>query len=335
MNRISPTVAAVVAGILALLLVIYVFAGGNGRARNQDKLSDAQVADAPPPPSETQCSSQKTYDLIKSELFRQAADMRGDDAGTFSNVASYAFLRVAEPKLITDKQDSGIIGCAGAVTLDLPPGLTVAGGRRSLSGDVGYQIRPASGAGEEIVTVTNADAIIIPLATLSRASAAADPAADQRQERAPQERAPQAPTVEPRAATPRRAEPAPAKPPARPAAVRPAPAPPREPGARPLPVEAAPRATASPSFNCRNARTKGEIAVCGDIGLASLDRQMADQFNRALSTADAGKRSQLQRSRTRFLRFRNSCGTQACMAGAYRERMREIDDIMNERWSPR
>jgi uncharacterized protein len=62
---------------------------------------------------------------------------------------------------------------------------------------------------------------------------------------------------------------------------------------------------------------------------------MAGQFNRAVSVSDRGKRLQLERSRNRFLRFRDSCGSDACVAGAYRDRMREIDDIMNERWSPR
>ena len=109
----------------------------------------------------------------------------------------------------------------------------------------------------------------------------------------------------------------------------------RPPVTRATPTATAPRGTTSPSFSCRNARTRGELAVCRDDSLASLDRQMAGQFNRAISVADPGKRSQLQRSRGRFLQFRDKCSSDACVAGAYRERMREIDDIMNERWSPR
>jgi uncharacterized protein len=91
-------------------------------------------------------------------------------------------------------------------------------------------------------------------------------------------------------------------------------------------------ATVRPSFNCRYARTRGEIAVCNDAGLASLDRQMAAQFYGALARARPGQRALLQRSRNRFLAYRDSCGTTACMAEAYRARMQEISDIMNAGW---
>ncbi|MDQ3482196.1 MAG: hypothetical protein M3448_02130, partial [Pseudomonadota bacterium] len=93
-----------------------------------------------------------------------------------------------------------------------------------------------------------------------------------------------------------------------------------------------PRATANPSFNCRNARTRGEVAVCSDGGLASLDRQMASQFYGAMSQGDAAQRALLQRTRGRFLSYRDSCRSDACVAGAYRDRMREISDIMAGRW---
>ncbi len=356
MHRISPTVAAVAAGIFALLLVIYVFAGGKDRGGNPDKPKAAQISGVPQPGAATRCSSQKTYDLIKGELFRQAADMSGDNGGTFSNVASYSFLRVSAPKLIGQREDTGTIGCAGSLTLDLPPGISVVGGRRSLAGNVAYAIRPGTGAGEDVVTISNADAIITPLSTLSRANGNAN----QEVASADPEQEPQiasAPVVEPRpqpkarevqsAPAPRSAGPAPAraapvqqrKPAPRPSAV--AAAPParaapaqRQPAPRPSAVAAAPPAGPSPSFNCRSARTRGEIAVCTDGSLASLDQQMAAQFNRAVSTADSGKRLQLQRSRKRFLAFRDSCNSSACIAGAYRDRMREIDDIISERWSP-
>jgi uncharacterized protein len=84
---------------------------------------------------------------------------------------------------------------------------------------------------------------------------------------------------------------------------------------------------AGPSFNCRYARTRGEIAVCRDPALASLDRQMAAQFYRAMAVARPGARVILQRTRNRFLRFRDSCGSDACIAESYRGRMREIRDI--------
>jgi uncharacterized protein len=87
-------------------------------------------------------------------------------------------------------------------------------------------------------------------------------------------------------------------------------------------------ANVRPSFDCRRARARSEIAVCSDAGLASLDRQMSAQFFSALRAARPGQRALLQRSRNRFLAYRNSCGSEACIADAYRDRMREIDAIM-------
>ena len=74
--------------------------------------------------------------------------------------------------------------------------------------------------------------------------------------------------------------------------------------------------------------------MCSNGGLASLDRQMASQFYRARSAANPRQRALLERTRGSFLRFRDTCGSQACMAAAYRDRMREIDDIMANRWNP-
>jgi len=118
-----------------------------------------------------------------------------------------------------------------------------------------------------------------------------------------------------------------------PATPRPNPAPPpppvvvhRPPSTPPAPP--APTASTNPSFSCADARTRGEIAVCRNPGLAALDRQMAAQFRAAQAAASPDQRALLARTRTRFLGYRDNCPTDACMAGGYRERMREIDDIM-------
>jgi uncharacterized protein len=55
---------------------------------------------------------------------------------------------------------------------------------------------------------------------------------------------------------------------------------------------------------------------------------MSAQFYRALANARPGQRAILERTRSRFLAYRNKCTSQACNADAYRGRMREIDDIM-------
>jgi len=59
---------------------------------------------------------------------------------------------------------------------------------------------------------------------------------------------------------------------------------------------------------------------------------MAAQFNRAMSEGGADERALLQRTRGRFLSFRDGCRSDSCIADAYRGRMREIADIMAGRW---
>jgi uncharacterized protein len=61
---------------------------------------------------------------------------------------------------------------------------------------------------------------------------------------------------------------------------------------------------------------------------------MAAQFNRAMGEANGGERALLQRTRNRFLSYRDSCRSDSCIADAYRGRMREISDIMAGRWQP-
>lgn len=100
----------------------------------------------------------------------------------------------------------------------------------------------------------------------------------------------------------------------------------------PEPVTAPPGTR--PSFDCANARTRGEQLVCADPGLAALDRQMASQYQRALAGSPPDRQALLRQSRDRFLGFRDRCPDSACIAEAYRGRMREISDIMAGRWQP-
>jgi hypothetical protein len=310
MRRPSPTVIALAAGVLVLLLLAYLFLG-NREGADRDKLSDDQVAGSTAASDpEKACGSQRTYDLIKRELFRRAGQLRGSDQGAFDRLAAYSVVRMDAPMLQSNDEDLGRASCAGSLALDLPPGVAVVGGRRTLTANIGYSIQPAADGSGDVLTLSNAEGIVAPLATLARiGSTAGDPLV------------PTAPADPGQAAEP-------AEDPL--ATAPPAAAPP--PQAAPTP---APRPTASPSFNCRNARTRGELAVCSDAGLAGLDRQMASQFNSALSRADSGERALLERTRGRFLSYRDRCRSDSCIADAYRGRMREIQDIMAGRWQGR
>ena len=239
------------------------------------------------------CAAQSTYDAMKRELFRRAAQVRGSDEQAYAKLADFALLRVNGPiaRGIDDQLKS--VSCSGTVMLDLPPGVAVAGGRRSLSGDVDYMIQPAADGSGKVVRLGNADAIVVPLATLSRTSAPQPqpPVTSQDMNQVAPEEQPQ-----------------PQQPP------------------QPQPVQA------SPSFDCDHAGNEAEFAICSDPGLAALDRQMAADYQRALMSADRRQRRTLERSRDRFLSFRNRCATNQCIAETYQSRIREIGDIMTGNW---
>lgn len=291
------TTLGLAGGLLILvLLVAYLVSGRNP---DQDKLTQNELAhgqqkdEAAP---ERLCSSRQTYDFIKRELFRRAAQVRGSDQPAFDQLSGYAVVRMENPVMESQDNSTGAVNCSGSLSLDLPPGVAVVGGRRTLTADVDYSVQRAADGSGKVVQLRNADPIVTPLATLARAMQPA-PAPEEGMEM--NEAAPELP---------------------------PAGAP---------PVATGPSAGgANPSFDCADAQTKGEVAVCGDAGLAALDRRMAAQFNQAMDSADSDQRKLLLWTRSRFVRFRDQCSDNSCIAQAYRGRIREISDIMAGRWQP-
>ena len=291
---IVALVAAVAAGVLLASTV------WDSRWSNEDNAVGNELLGATAPDPQTWCAAQSTYDAIRRELFRRAAQVRGSDQQAYTRLTDFALLRVSGPVAHDVNDEVQSVTCSGTAYLDLPPGVAVAGGRRSLSGDLEYVVQPAADGSGNVVRLGNADSIVVPLATLSRTGAPLT-----------------APLVPPSLENQVIEQPAP---------VQEGQEPPQEDENRSSP------AVADPSFDCGRARTRGEIAVCGDPGLAALDRQMAAQFNAAMSRGDAQQRSLLQRTRSRFLSYRDRCATNKCVAETYRSRMREISDIMAGRW---
>ena len=298
MRRLNPTMLALIGGLVILLLLVAYFA--TNRNPDQDKLTGNELAQGQPSSPEKRCASSATYDLIKRELFRRAAQLRGSDQAAYDKLAAYAVIRMENPVMENQDQASGAINCSGSLSLDLPPGVQVVGGRRSLMSDIDYTIQPAADASGDVVLLRNADAIIAPLATLAR-------------------------VVEPQEAPTEGNELAPAQPEGNVAASESANLQPGPPSSYP----------GRPSFDCANAHTKGEIAVCSDSGLSALDVNMAAQYRRALGNADDEQRAALQSTRDRFLAYRDRCANRQCIGDAYVGRMREIRDIMEGRWQPR
>ncbi len=293
-RRINPwLIVALIAAIAAGVLL----ASGvwTNRWSGEDEVPGNAVAETKAQDPQAWCAAQSTYDAIKRELFRRAAQVRGSDEQAYERLADFALLRVSGPIVrgIDDQLQS--VSCTGTVVLDLPPGVAVAGGRRTLSGDVDYSIQPAADGSGKVVRIGAADAIVVPLATLSRTSA-------------PQPQPPVAADEVNQVAPDEQQQPQPQQAP------------------QPQPVQA------NPSFDCGHAGNDAEVAICSDPGLAALDRQMAADFQRAMMSADRGQRRLLERTRDNFLAYRNRCATNQCIAETYQSRIREIGDIMTGRW---
>ncbi len=291
--KLNPTALALL-GVALLLLILWFF---STESADQDKLIGNVTTDAAPlSTAERRCSSKATYDLIKRDLFRRAAQLRGSDQAVYDRLQAFAVVRMENPVMESEDKDSGAINCAGSLSLDLPPGVMVAGGRQSLTANIEYTLQPTADRSGDVILLRNVDAIVAPLATLARIAPAPE------QSVTTNEIAP----VDPLSPLP--------------------PAAPSEPQARPV--------GARPSFDCANARTRGETEVCSDAGLATLDRTMAAQYGRSLERASPEQRRLLLQTRERFLVFRDRCPTRACIGDVYTGRMREIRDIMEGRWQP-
>lgn len=301
-RRTNWTIIALLVGLMVLVLVIAYFATrGNS---DQDKLTNSQVSSsaASAPGREKLCAASRTYDLIKAELFRRASQIRGSDQAAYERLSSFAVVRMENPVMESEDKSTGAVNCSGSLSLDLPPGVAAVGGRRTLMSDVDYVVQQAADGSGTAVLLRNADAIITPLATLVRAAPPPEPSSQSEQNGVAAE-GPQGNQVQ-------------AAPPALTA-----------PGGG----EAS---TARPSPGCANARSKGEMAVCGDAGLAILDRNLTSEYGRAVAVASPDQRELLSETGQRFLAYRDRCADRKCIADAYVGRIREIRDIVEGRWEP-
>lgn len=103
----------------------------------------------------------------------------------------------------------------------------------------------------------------------------------------------------------------------RPASANPVPAPEAR---SPTASIGAVRATARPSFDCRQARNSAERSICSDQTLADLDVQMARRYARMQNNID-GRRAEILRDEQRaWLRRRDACATSACIRALYETR---------------
>src|SRR6187399_1898256 len=152
---IVALVGAVLAGILLASTV------WDNRWKADDNAVGNSIAETKPADMEKWCAAQATYDAMKRELFRRAAQVRGSDDQAYARLSDFALLRINAPVAsgIDDQLES--VTCNGTAVLSLPPGVEVAGGRKSLSGDVEYSIQPAADGTGNAVRLGNVDAIVV------------------------------------------------------------------------------------------------------------------------------------------------------------------------------
>ena len=163
-RRLNPIILALLAGVLILLGLVWFFS--TNRNSDQDKLSNPQIEQTAQSDSAKLCTDSAVYGVIKRQLFTRAAQARGTDQATFDKIAGFAVLRIDNAVLESD--ENGALNCSGTFYLDLPPGVAVSGGRRTLTADVDYSVQPPGNGGGWVVQLRNADPIVTALATLTQ-----------------------------------------------------------------------------------------------------------------------------------------------------------------------
>jgi uncharacterized protein YecT (DUF1311 family) len=272
-------------------------AGDNVHARLEEKRDERMRA---------ACTSQASFDRLKELTFDEAIRIRGGDSALLDRVGAAAVVRMERPRVVSRDDSLNVTVCAGRLVLELPPGAENAfDGRRRIEADVEYAAQDAPDGSGLVFQMDGAEPVIYRLATVGGLV---------RQQRA--EVAPRRPSAPPRVA-----ETAPS--------AQPEPAPQRSPRPDPraAPPETRPATAVRPSFNCRAARTRTEVMVCASPQLAAADRRMASLYYSQMANADAEARRRLRATRDRFLARRERCGSAACVAAAYEERVAEIRGI--------
>ena len=322
----SPTALFAAAAFALLLMVVIWPTLPQSAPPVRAAVEQDTRAAAPKPDLAALCASPPTYERIKRELFRRAARLRGRDQAAFDRIAGFSLIRADSPELAASNEVLGTIRCRATIAVDLPPGVAVLGGRRTLTAQIDYSLE-ADGNGA--IGLSNEGLIAAPLATLAQVRRPPDvPDSVEPPPAPPPVRVTAPPPVQ---VTPVRAAPVRTVPP-RTAPPRPAPIPPRgrtAAAAGPPRAQPEPSATAAkPSFSCRYAKGRGENAVCANANLARLDRHLAVFYAQSWGQADAARREKLLGTRERFIARRDACRSDACVNGAYVRRMREVSDIM-------
>ncbi|MGK7909799.1 MAG: MliC family protein [Synechococcus sp.] len=88
-----------------------------------------------------------------------------------------------------------------------------------------------------------------------------------------------------------------------------------------------------PSYDCNRASVPVEHLICGDEGLAALDRKLADVYASALARSRQVPEGSVENQQLSWLRERNDCdrskNARACVETSYRLRIAELQAAWN------
>jgi hypothetical protein len=257
------------------------------------------------PPSQAAadlCGDPAVAGLIKAELLSRAAAVSGVDREHLRQAGSLASLRLSS----SWKHGMSSGSCGAGVSLDLPPGIVVDGGRTNLNANLTYNLSDGR-EGVHLSSLAGAGALVRSLATIG-------PAPSELPEVVPVQvvevKRPQSPIVVARAA----------KTPMGTVASVPATRTSPEKVAAAVPAKAA-------TSDCLGSGW-ADRAICGSSNLTALYRQHGLLYAQSMAKADQAKRAALMGSRQRFQQKRDACRSEICLTNAYIARLREISDIM-------
>jgi len=165
-RRTNWTLILLLGGLVLLVLIVAYLA--TARDTNPDRLTNSEVSTAAAPDNGKLCAGKGTYESIKAELFRQAAQLRGSDQQAYDQLSGTAVVRMENPVMESENSTTGAVNCSGSLSLDLPPAIAVADGRRTLMSDIDYSVQPGVDGASPTVVLGNAGAIVDPLSKLVR-----------------------------------------------------------------------------------------------------------------------------------------------------------------------
>lgn len=126
------------------------------------KAADARPAEKKPDQAASLCSHALAPNLIKQELFRLAAEQASSDRAVLAQAEPMVSARIES---VHGEGDSG--GCGRWLSLDIPPGMVVDGGRTSVAADLDFTLTRNGDGVLQLARLAGAKGIIRSLSTLA------------------------------------------------------------------------------------------------------------------------------------------------------------------------